>query len=112
MGCESASYELLIHAPEGTDKDYIIFQLHKRYPESRDYLDVDGKNAASYDWRDVEETMRKFSAGMPGILFELHEEVEYDGTSETRYYFKDGKSVTIEPTVVVTWPAFHESMLK
>lgn len=113
MGVESASYTLKpMLSPsdlEGFDQDYFFYRLRKSVPDAKDFLDEDGQPIeAGYEW-EFEADMRDFSRLFPKVLIMIEATVEYDMTYESRHYFQNGKSKTIEP--ILTWPAFEVGML-
>lgn len=100
-------------AGTGFDPEFAVFKLLRDVPEAKHYFDENGKATGNgYDWRSLEEDMRRFSVTQPAILFTIVERGSYDSESfEYRHYFKAGCYAKIEPKVVVTWPEFTEDML-
>lgn len=63
----------------------------------------------NHKWYSHDEDMLRLSKEFPMFIFELEgngEEID----DRWRSYYKDGKMVTISPTLI--WPDFNEGMLK
>lgn len=109
-----STYYKMTMTGEGFDPEFIIFQMFKAIPEADSYIDAEGKSTGNgYDWRSLEEDMRKFSAKKPNVTFFITEYGSYDSESfEYRHYFRDGKYALIEPEVVTTWTEFTDDLLE
>ena len=61
-------------------------------------------------WYSDQEDVAKMSAEFPNVLFTLDVEGRCDTYEKWRYYFKNGKSYRVYPTVI--FPEFDEEKLK
>lgn len=66
-----------------------------------------GLKTSDYSFQD---DMKSLSSRHPSILFIVECESAEDGVSMWREYYKDGKTVELNPEIV--YPEFKESMLK
>lgn len=113
-GDGNTKYVLVTPNLTGEDREFFIFRFHKAVESAKNFFNEKGKSKGNgYDWRDLEDEVKPFSAKMADQPFEIHESGSFDGEPfAARYYFLGGKSAVVHATYVETWPDFDESMLK
>lgn len=94
-------------SPENMDEDQFESVLSELTILSGYSFDPEG-NARSIKWYDYEEDMKIFSTLYPNHIFLVEGDGEESG-DVWKHYFKNGKSICIQPTL--SWPEVDFSTL-
>lgn len=97
----------------GLDLEFIMFKFRKLVEEARFYFEEDGSPVNNgYEWTNMTEAVKPFTLAYPEMTVIITETGTY-GSEEFDYrcYFRNGKSVIIEPVVTKTWPEYSPDML-